>query len=157
MRCHKIESTQRPNLVAKGTGSGLTTITSAGVRCYLRFLAGVGVWSAMQLAMNASQAPRRISSRACWAFLKQKSSSSLGAARLGSALTRVTKATNNNVRLGFITFIAKFPILIINASFARALNAVDALVHSYSLVLRFSSADSRPPEPSPLPFSAYSL
>jgi hypothetical protein len=47
----------------------------------------------MQLAMNASHAPRRYGSVACWDCSKQKSSISLGAAEAGVTLTNVSKVT----------------------------------------------------------------
>jgi hypothetical protein len=60
---------------------------------YLSFLVGVGVLLAMQLAMNASPAPRRCASVACCNCSKQKSSISLGAAEAGVMLIKARQVT----------------------------------------------------------------
>ena len=67
----------------------------------VRFLVGVGVRLAMQLAMKASHAPLRSGRVACCACLKQKSSISLGAAEAGFMLVNARKVTATNTHFGF--------------------------------------------------------
>ena len=58
---------------------------------------------AMQLAINASQAPRRTSSLACCDCLKQKSSISLGAVKAAVALIKDRQVVATNAHFGFVT------------------------------------------------------
>ena len=67
----------------------------------VRFLVGVGVRLAIQLAMKASHAPLRCGRVACCACLKQKSSISLGAAEAGFMLVNARKVTATNTHFGF--------------------------------------------------------
>ena len=67
----------------------------------VRFLVGVGVRLAMQLAMKASHAPLRCGRVACCACLKHKSSISLGAAEAGFMLVNARKVTATNTHFGF--------------------------------------------------------
>ena len=55
----------------------------------------------MQLAMNASHAPRRSGSVACCAFSKQKYSISLGAAEAGITLINGTRVTPTSRHFDF--------------------------------------------------------
>jgi hypothetical protein len=55
----------------------------------------------MQLAMNASHAPRRSGSVACCACSKQKYSISLGAAKAGVTLINGKKMTPTSTHFGF--------------------------------------------------------
>jgi hypothetical protein len=73
----------------------------------------------MQLAMNASQAPRRNGNVACCAFSKQKASISDGAAEAGVTLMKARKLTVTSTHLGFNV---RFPYLPIKAgSFQKVL------------------------------------
>jgi hypothetical protein len=60
----------------------------------------------MQLAMNASQAPRRTSNLARCDFSKQNSSISLGAVKAGLTLIRTSQEPANNIGHSLRAFIA---------------------------------------------------
>ena len=55
----------------------------------------------MQLAMNASHAPRRNGKVACCAFSKHKASISRGATKAGVAYIDARKVTATNAHFGF--------------------------------------------------------
>jgi hypothetical protein len=55
----------------------------------------------MQLAMNASHAPRRNGNVVCCAFSKQKASISRGAAEIGVTLINARKVTATSTHFGF--------------------------------------------------------
>jgi len=61
---------------------------------------------AMQLAINASQAPRRTSNLACCDCLKQKSSISLGAVKAAVALIKDRQVVATNAHFGFVTILS---------------------------------------------------
>ena len=70
---------------------------------------------AMQMAINASQAPRRTSNLACCDCLKQKSSISLGAVKAAVALIKDRQVVATNAHFGFVTILVP-PIQISNGS-----------------------------------------
>jgi hypothetical protein len=62
----------------------------------------------MQLAMNASHAPRRNGNVACCAFSKQKASISHGAAKAGVTLINARKVTATSTHFGFNVWLLTF-------------------------------------------------
>ena len=72
----------------------------------------------MQLAMNASHAPRRSGSVACCACSKHKYSMSLGAAKAGVALINGKKVSPTSTHLGFKVL---DPLLVSSGSFISPL------------------------------------
>jgi len=62
----------------------------------------------MQLAMNASHAPRRNGKVACCAFSKQKASISHGAAEAGGTFINAKKVTATSTHFGFNVWLLTF-------------------------------------------------
>jgi hypothetical protein len=89
------------------------------LRYFLRFLVGVGVRSALQLAMNASHAPRRSGNIACRDFSKQKASISRDAAEAGVAFINARKVTATNTHFGFNVSLLTFQPRLVHQRFQR--------------------------------------
>ena len=77
----------------------------------------------MQLAMNASPAPRRNGNVACCAFSKQKASISQGAAEAGVTRINARKVTTTSTHVGFNVWLLTFQPKLAHQRFQRGTDA----------------------------------